>query len=281
MQLRSHGDARAFRTAADELLLRDEARHNLIFGICSTLLESPDAYAAAHFWTAHDRRGVVGAAVMTPPFNIVFAEPTDPDVTDRFVEELVRADVQAPGVTAAVPEADAFADAWRSATATTPRLRMRQGIYAARSARIPTDVAGGMRVATIRDRPLVIAWTAAFQREVFPKDAPLSNVDSVVDRRLASADAGFVLWQDAGVPVSLCGYGGRTPRGIRIGPVYTPPDARGRGYASALVARLTQHLLDGGVDFCFLYTDLANPTSNRIYVDVGYERVCDSADYAF
>jgi predicted GNAT family acetyltransferase len=63
--------------------------------------------------------------------------------------------------------------------------------------------------------------------------------------------------------------------------VYTPPELRGRGYASALVARVTQHLLDGGRDYCFLYTDLANPTSNKIYVNVGYEYVCDSVDYAF
>jgi hypothetical protein len=55
----------------------------------------------------------------------------------------------------------------------------------------------------------------------------------------------------------------------------------GRGYASALVAELTRRLLEGGRDYCFLYTDLANPTSNRIYQQVGYERVCDSAEYAF
>jgi len=63
--------------------------------------------------------------------------------------------------------------------------------------------------------------------------------------------------------------------------VYTPPELRGRGYASALVARVTEHLLAGDREFCFLYTDLANPTSNRIYVNVGYELVCESADYAF
>ena len=63
--------------------------------------------------------------------------------------------------------------------------------------------------------------------------------------------------------------------------MYTPPELRRRGYASALVARLTQHLLDGGRDFCFLYTDLANPTANRIYRNIGYEFVAESADYAF
>jgi predicted GNAT family acetyltransferase len=89
------------------------------------------------------------------------------------------------------------------------------------------------------------------------------------------------MWEDGADVVSMCGFGGLTPRGIRIGPVYTPPELRRRGYASALTAHVTQQQLDGGRDYCFLYTDLANPTSNRIYLNLGYELVCESADYAF
>jgi predicted GNAT family acetyltransferase len=63
--------------------------------------------------------------------------------------------------------------------------------------------------------------------------------------------------------------------------VYTPPEKRNRGYASSLVAALSQHLLDGGRKFCFLYTDLANPTSNKIYRALGYEHVGDSVQIFF
>jgi hypothetical protein len=83
-----------------------------------------------------------------------------------------------------------------------------------------------------------------------------------------------VIWDD-GQAVSMAGFGGRTPNGIRIGPVYTPPELRGRGYASALTAALTQRLLDEGRQFCFLFTDLANPTSNSIYQRIGYRPVSD------
>ena len=98
--------------------------------------------------------------------------------------------------------------------------------------------------------------------------------------RLAGGDAGFLLWED-GEPVSVAGYGGPTPNGIRIAPVYTPPPLRGRGYGSAVTAALSSRLLASGRRFCFLYTDLANPTSNKIYVAIGYRRVCDSVEYAF
>ena len=81
--------------------------------------------------------------------------------------------------------------------------------------------------------------------------------------------------------MSLAGFGGPTPNGIRIGPVYTPPDLRGRGYGTAVTAEVSRLLLDRGHRFCFLYTDLANPTSNAIYMRIGYEPVCDSREVAF
>jgi predicted GNAT family acetyltransferase len=91
--------------------------------------------------------------------------------------------------------------------------------------------------------------------------------------------AGVVLWDD-GETVSLAGFGSPTPNGIRIGPVYTSPEHRRRGYASSLVAELSEQLL-GERRFCFLYTDLANPTANRIYEQIGYKRVCESAEIVF
>jgi predicted GNAT family acetyltransferase len=77
------------------------------------------------------------------------------------------------------------------------------------------------------------------------------------------------------------GYGGSTPNGARIGPIYTPPELRRRGYASALTADLTQMLLYRGSRFCFLFTDLANPTSNSIYQQIGYRPVADVDQWSF
>ncbi len=81
--------------------------------------------------------------------------------------------------------------------------------------------------------------------------------------------------------MALSGYGHPTGAGIRIGMVYTPPEHRGNGYATALVADQSQWLLDNGYDACFLFTDLANPTSNRIYERIGYRQVAEAASYGF
>jgi predicted GNAT family acetyltransferase len=72
-----------------------------------------------------------------------------------------------------------------------------------------------------------------------------------------------------------------TQNSSRIGPVYTPPEYRKKGYASACVATLSQQLLNQGYQACYLYTDLANPTSNHIYKTIGYQPVCDWNIYQF
>ena len=83
------------------------------------------------------------------------------------------------------------------------------------------------------------------------------------------------------MPVSLAGFSGPTPTGIRVGPVYTPPPHRRLGYATTLVADLSQWLLGQGYRSCFLYTDLSNPTSNHIYETIGYRQVAEAVEYGF
>jgi len=280
-RLEEHADASAFLAAAAPVLEADEPRHNLMFAICSMLVDSPDVYREAHLWTIVADDEVVGAALMTPPFNLVVARPVAADALPFAARALHERGAELPGVTGALPEADVFAAAWAKLDGLQPRVRMRQGIYAARSTRTPAGAPGVPRPARLDDRDVIVRWLHAFQHEALEAETPHTDLEAMVDRRLAGTTAGFVVWEDDSRPVSLCGFGGRTPHGIRIGPVYTPPELRRRGYAGALTAHVTQQQLEAGRDYCFLYTDLANPTSNRIYMNVGYERVCDSVDYAF
>lgn len=87
------------------------------------------------------------------------------------------------------------------------------------------------------------------------------------------------IWDDDG-PVSMAAWTGKTPNGVRVNFVYTPPAFRGRGYATSCVGALSQRLLDQGNAYGCLYTDMANPTSNAIYRRLGYRPVCDAALYA-
>jgi len=79
----------------------------------------------------------------------------------------------------------------------------------------------------------------------------------------------------------MAGVAARTPNSARVGPVYTPPEHRGQGFGTACTAAVTQALLEGGKSFCVLYTDMANPTSNKIYRSLGYRVVAEVVDIRF
>lgn len=125
-------------------------------------------------------------------------------------------------------------------------------------------------------RELLTAWTQGFAQDI---GQPLRrSPEVIVDEELAEGTT--ALWRNpAGEFVSMSAYGGATPHGIRIRKVYTTPAHRRHGYASACVAALSAQLLTEGRRFCFLNTDLANPTSNAIYQQIGYQPVCDVADF--
>jgi GNAT superfamily N-acetyltransferase len=258
---------------AAPLLLADEARHNLILGIAGTLRDHLELYPDFGLWLVEDAGSVVGA-LRTRPYNLVLGP-----ASDAAAELLARAvDDELPGVVGSRPEVDRFV----AATGRRAEPRFRQGIYALREVIPPRPAPGAPRLATMADRELLIPWWHDFSVEALgDSDPDRERLVRSVDYRLATADGGVALWMDGGRPVCAVGFGSPTPSGIRIGPVYTPPEHRGRGYASALTAHVSAEQLAAGRRFCFLYTDLANPTSNKIYVAIGYERVADSVEYAF
>jgi predicted GNAT family acetyltransferase len=139
----------------------------------------------------------------------------------------------------------------------------------------PQDVTGEPRPASADDRELLVDWYGAFNREAH---AMLRRPAEFVDRALATGRAW--LWWDGGRPVSLAARRPPEAGSARIGPVYTPADCRGQGYASAVTAAATRDILDLGA-IPVLFTDLANPTSNKIYQLLGYYPVEDRVQITF
>jgi predicted GNAT family acetyltransferase len=276
MEIRRLDDPVAFLDAAGPLLLEDEARHNLILGIAVTLRDHPSLYPEHFLWMAEED-GVQGAAVRTPPYYLVLARPRSTEALEALAGGL---DHDLPGIVGAQPEVEVFAGAWAARTGARPRTIRSQAIFRLDRVKPVSHVPGRMRDATSEDRPLLIAWWDAFMEEALGEGAVGLGSETAVDHRLEAESAGIVLWNDGEEPVSLAAYGNPTPNGVRIGPVYTPPDRRRNGYASALTAALSERLL-GAYRFCFLFTDLANPTANRIYEQIGYRRVCEAAEIAF
>lgn len=153
------------------------------------------------------------------------------------------------------------------------KLLMEQGIYECRSVSASRSAPGARRVAGRDDRERVAEFVQGMSWEALDEwindDEALSHADAHI------AHGAMHVWEHDGDIVSLAAAVAPTPNGIRVNHVYTPPALRGRGYAGALVASLTQAMLDAGRRFVFLHTDLSNPVSNRLYVRLGYRQIGD------
>jgi GNAT superfamily N-acetyltransferase len=279
MEARHVEDPVAYTDDVLPFLLRAPARHNLYLGLLDILRRHPATYPAFHLWIVQDGDEVVGAAMQTPPYNIVLAEPALPGAIDVLVSAIAHAGVRPPGVVGGVAEAQAFADAWRARHGGDHETINRQGVYELTAIRDPGSAHGEPRLATEEDLPLLFAWHADFLAEAVPHHV---GDDDAMRRRLIGliGDGGYWLWESGGV-VSMTGGSAAPPGGARIGPVYTPPALRGHGYATALVAHASAHALAYGAMRCYLHTDLANATSNAIYQRIGYEWVCEATDIRF
>jgi hypothetical protein len=248
--------------------------------LAGTIRDTPDLYPERHLWLVVDGGRPVAAALRTPPYNLILGRPESVAALAELAEAVAGQDL--PGVVGATPEVEAFADLRAARTGATATLSMRQGVYALEKVESLPPVPGEPRVATLADRDLVLRWWIAFVEEVMHEAGPgHDRAEASVDHKLSSPEGGMLLWEDDGEVVSFAGWGSPTPNGMRVGPVYTPPELRGRGYATAASAELSRRLLASGRRFCFLYTDLANPTSNAIYERIGYRRVCESAEISF
>ena len=262
-----------FLSATGEFLVAREAEHNLVLGVADSARRSPDLFEGP-LYLAAIRHGtdVVAAALRTPPYNLLLSEVDDARSVPLLLDDLDGEVL--PGVTGPPGAVRDFADRWVGRRGGSWRVRMDERVYVLRGVLAPRPTEGEMRQASSPDAALLETWLEAFGREALSAETV-----GQVRRTLEEWRRGgrrFWLWERAGEPVSLVGAGSRTPNGIRIGPVYTPPPQRGRGYASALTAGVSALLLGEGRRFCFLYTDLANSTANRIYQAIGYEPVTDA-----
>lgn len=280
MEVKRFETVDAFLDVAGGFLGAREAQHNLIFGICSTVRANPGLYGGVPPYLAVVLHGssVVAAAIRTPPRRLVLSEIDHPTAVQLLAADLDPGDL--PGVQGPAGVASSFAKAWTRRTGTPARSLRNLRIFRLTNVVPPVLAAGHMAEATPADRALAAGWLKAFHDEALSDD-PEQDYEDMADRFIAGQGRRLVLWIDGDRPVSLTGIGGRTPNGIRIGPVYTPPELRGRGYASNLVAEASQAELDAGRRFLFLFTDLANPTSNRIYQAIGYEPIGDVDEFAF
>jgi predicted GNAT family acetyltransferase len=268
MIVRRHANAQEFLARAESFFLSSEPENNLM--LSAGLGKTTDAY----FATVEDGGDVIASALRTPPRKVILSRartaavaPLVADLLDRYPD--------LPAVLGPEPTVREFVREWSARTGAQAVEGMNHRLYqTTRVIPLRRRPSGRFRIAEERDVPILTEWAKSFVAEVNLLDH--IEAERVTRRRLEEGT--LFVWEDEEL-VSMASWAGRTPHGVRVGFVYTPDALRGRGYASACVADLTEQLLASGLRFCCLITDLANPTSNSIYQRIGYEPVCDLTDF--
>lgn len=257
-------------------LIADEpALLSVIASVADGVLADPAQYKDRRWWAGRDASGQVVAAFMhTPPYPLHVAVAT-PEQAVALAQQLAAEWDSLPGVGGRSGPAEAFRDAWVRLTGSSARTIMEVGAFdlPARPT-LPFTVTGHYRLARPEELGLVDRWAQDFSDSV--EHTP-RKVNSLA-HRVAAGRVGF--WVDEGRPVSMAHASPANGGVTRISGVWTPVELRGHGYASAVVAALSAERMDAG-ESCMLFTDLSNPTSNKIYQAMGYRRIGDDITIAF
>ncbi len=266
--VRRHPDLTAFLARAQGFLVQREAENVLMLGVAASARE------AEHLLTVERGPNCVMAALQSRA-NLILSRG-HAGAVEALVKQLSADDSSLSGVIGPARTIDIFLENWHARTGHETRLQMRLRVHELTEIIPPKRPSGAFRRAAMRDVEPLARWADALNIELRSED-PSPGEQSVRER------IGFgrmYVWDNGG-PVSMAACDGPTPRGIRINFVYTPPEHRACGYAAACVGDLSQLLLDEGRRFCALFTDLANPVSNRLYARLGYRPICDFDEYIF
>jgi hypothetical protein len=276
LEIRRFLDAERFLDRALGWLLENEAENNVLLGVLRQLIHGEHPYEEPiYLATIEVDNAVAGCAFRTPPFNLVLTR-LPLSAVPALVQDVHQIYTNLPAVVGPTDEVTMFGDLWTQQCGGHVQIGMRQGIYTLNTVTCSaSDVSGALRSASKSDESLVLQWA-----DGFVADTGLADSDPRGRTLRLIRDGLLFLWED-GKPRSMAAAVAETPSGVRVGLVYTPPRYRQRGYATAAVAALSQSLLDGGRDFCCLFADLANPTSNGVYERIGYQMKCEVVDINF
>jgi GNAT superfamily N-acetyltransferase len=270
-------DATEAAAAAGEFLRTDPVRHNVI---CTLLDAAVAEDTPIRFWWSS-----VDAEVRGAVFQSLGRFPAVGSTMDDRVIAPLAATIGAasPEMTISAiggPAAETahFAGEFASVTRRPAVPVEGQRIYEVRRVAPPAAIEGSARLAGSQDRDLVTAWIEGFERDTGDAGGPGRDDAARANRYIQTQR--LHLWEHDGVPRG-CTFEQSPSAGVsRVSLVYTPPEHRNRGYASALVAHVSTGILGRG-HHCILYTQLENPTSNAVYQAIGYEPVAEIIRYRF
>ena len=266
MILLQYTHAKPFLEDCQTYLEQEEAANNLILGFSLPLVSLETAPMGYRFFSAQKGEQAILSAMCTPGRNLLLYG--EQQAIPGLVKYLSQNKINLPGVIGERRIAKYFAEEWCKKTGQLWEVQFNDIAHQLNRVNAIAQSPGFMRLATSEEIDVLVDWGYDFGRieEETSKDLVRKNILSRIDK------AFLYVWDDKG-PVSMASLARPTRNGMTINYVYTPKEYRKKGYASSCVAALSEKILVSGKQFCALFTDEENPTSNKIYKEIGYKPV--------
>lgn len=251
---------------AQKICERQEAKYSLLYGMIL------DDVFGSHKMMSFESQAI---ALQTSPTRPIVISDVNNEQAREFAKWL-ESNPEVKEIVGTKESVNLILDHLRSSEPGFPELIMNQRIYMLEELQKP-DIKFHMRKANPKDLKLVTDWFYQFMLDALVMQDPKKELlEKMAQTRIDNQEV-YLLVKD-GNPVSMACSNRPTLNGITLNGVFTPIEHRGNGFASEIVALVTEKLLNE-YTFCCLYTDLNNPTSNKIYTNLGYSTVCDSLHY--
>ncbi len=277
-----HQDMNEFLERSEDFLLEHEIENVLFFSILDSLKEDLHTYGEEDplFISLEKEGKLCLIALQTPPHNLLHSYTEDLDSIDYLAKELLKRDCSFPGVLGFKKGADKFVETWKSEKSLNAEVEMYERCYKLQDVNPETLGEREFKKAELKHAELILNWAEEFLFEAMEAEADKSPESIERIKRHIKTGQIFIL-KDKEKVVSMVRKAGKTPHGRLINLVYTPPELRGKGYATECVAHLSKLILEEGYEYCALFTDLSNPVSNKIYIRIGYRPIIDFNMYKF
>lgn len=268
MQLTKYENPEKFQSKVLQFLLKNEALNCLPIGVIQAIIDK--VYKDYHLFVLENNMDLVGVSYCTPPYPLWISN-LDAQQAQFMATEIFKNNLDPSGLIGPVESVEFFCRHWETLSPTLFIKKMHMGVYELREVIMPSKINGQMRFASNADSEILRKWSYNFAVDCKVEIPSETELDEIVKK--CTLEKSRVFYTVNEQIVSMVNSSGKTPNGIRLNYVYTPPEYRKCGYASELVALYSQHLLHSGNKFCFLFTDMGNPTSNKIYQNLGYQKV--------
>jgi uncharacterized protein len=272
LKLNQFKDIQSYKNTVIPYLEQDEIVNNLALGLLLALNDELPIIMA----TVTKEENIVLVIFQTSPKQIIVSKSEDlkTEEIDQLANLLNENFADIPGLIGEKALINQLAKELTILRNRIPYIQMNQRLYRLDQVEKEPNHNGRLiKMGNDANLTLVKEWVYQFCIDI---DERMSKDEAEVKAKELIRRGRVYGWEVDGEVVSMANASRPTKTNITVNFVYTPLEERKKGYASSCVSALTKLMLESGFKTTSLYTDLDNPTSNKIYMEIGYKPIMDS-----